>query len=262
MPAAQITTQSLHARLKSLHAEEQKVNRALGKHTWLMELAMELASPDQARVTRQKLAILRRQARLVDALLSALEAEERPAILLRQENLLRILRLTGLAAQFVDAHEAAQMIAALDLLLESLPPIAISRPARSTSSEFGRVVKVYDGDGVLLENGCKVRYIGMDAPEMRGLHLRPEPFAIQSRDLNARLVLGKTVRLVRDVSECDKYGRLLRYVYVGKLFVNAELVRLGAAFSYSVPPDTRQAALFRRLQEEARQAQRGIWAAL
>lgn len=73
------------------------------------------------------------------------------------------------------------------------------------------------------------------------------------------MVSGKEVRLAKDVSETDKYGRLLRYVYVGSLFVNAELVKQGYANAATYPPDVKYADLFVSLEREARNKQIGLW---
>lgn len=70
---------------------------------------------------------------------------------------------------------------------------------------------------------------------------------------------GKTVTLEKDVSETDVYGRLLRYVWVDGVFVNGELVRLGYARAISYPPDTKYQERLAQLEEEARQASRGLW---
>jgi micrococcal nuclease len=75
-------------------------------------------------------------------------------------------------------------------------------------------------------------------------------------------VAGQTVYLETDVSETDRYDRLLRYVYLADgTFVNAELVRLGWATAKAYPPDTKHQGLLAAREQEARQAQRGIWAA-
>jgi hypothetical protein len=76
---------------------------------------------------------------------------------------------------------------------------------------------------------------------------------------NKALVENKTVTLEKDVSETDKYGRLLRYVYVGNIFVNAELVRQGYAQVSTYPPDVKYQSLFLQMQREARAAGRGLW---
>jgi micrococcal nuclease len=72
-------------------------------------------------------------------------------------------------------------------------------------------------------------------------------------------VEGKIVRLEQDISETDRYGRLLRYVYVGDVFVNAELVRQGLAQVSTYPPDVKYQDVFLQLQREARAAGRGLW---
>ncbi len=92
--------------------------------------------------------------------------------------------------------------------------------------ETALVVDVIDGDTIDVRLGgdtYRVRYIGVNTPE------RDEPCYFEATAANAVLVEGQTVTLVRDVSETDRYGRLLRYVYAGPVFVNAELVAQGYA---------------------------------
>jgi micrococcal nuclease len=72
--------------------------------------------------------------------------------------------------------------------------------------------------------------------------------------------LGKIVSLERNVEDRDEYGRLLRYVWLGDTMINAELVRLGYAYSYSLPPNMRYEGLFLRLEGEAREQKLGLWA--
>ena len=119
-----------------------------------------------------------------------------------------------------------------------------------------RVVRVIDGDTIEIEGGDRVRYIGIDTPEV---YPAVEYYGMEAWEKNRELVEGSLVRLERDVSERDRYGRLLRYVYVDGIFVNAELVRLGCARAVQYPPDTRHSELLERLEEEAKEAQRGLW---
>jgi hypothetical protein len=87
------------------------------------------------------------------------------------------------------------------------------------------------------------------------------PFFAEATEANRQLVEGQTVILVRDVSETDRYGRLLRYVYLTTgLFVNAELVRLGFAQIATYPPDVTHQTDFLALQQEARENGLGLWA--
>lgn len=117
------------------------------------------------------------------------------------------------------------------------------------------VSRVIDGDTVVLTSGERVRYIGIDAPELSP----EEPFAKEALKENQRLVEGKLVRLERDVSDRDRYGRLLRYVYIDGLLVNAELVNLGLARAEAYPPDTKYQTLLEESEQIARKRQRGIW---
>ncbi len=102
-----------------------------------------------------------------------------------------------------------------------------------------------------------MRYIGIDAPEV---HPELEAFGLEAWEANRELVEGKIIYLERDMSETDKYGRLLRYVYVNDILVNAELVRTGLAYAKAYPPDTKYQDYLEELEQEARQASRGIWA--
>ncbi|MCL4267622.1 MAG: thermonuclease family protein [Anaerolineae bacterium] len=97
------------------------------------------------------------------------------------------------------------------------------------------VTRIIDGDTIeVANNGAsyRLRYIGMDTPE------RGQPFFAAATAANGLLVEGQTVTLVKDVSETDRYGRLLRYVYLPDgIFVNAELVAQGYAQVATFPSD-------------------------
>lgn len=114
-----------------------------------------------------------------------------------------------------------------------------------------------DGDTITIEGGYRVRYIGIDAPET---HPDLEAFGIEAWQANRKLVEGKAVRLEQDVSKTDKYGRLLRYIWVDDILVNAELVRLGLAQAQAYPPDTKYQDYLEQMEAAAREAGRGMWA--
>jgi endonuclease YncB( thermonuclease family) len=95
---------------------------------------------------------------------------------------------------------------------------------------------------------------------MLNLYGEREPWAQEATDANARLVAGKRVRLVREVSDHDRHGRLLRHVYAGDTWVNGELVRRGLATVLSVSPNVKEQARLESLQLEAQRAKRGMWA--
>jgi micrococcal nuclease len=123
--------------------------------------------------------------------------------------------------------------------------------------ETAKVTQVIDGDTIIVAGNYRVRYIGIDTPEV---YPKVEEYGIEAWEANRRLVEGKEVRLERDATEKDKYGRLLRYVYVDDVFVNAELVRQGLAEAKSYPPDTKYQDYLEKLEAEARLASRGMWA--
>jgi micrococcal nuclease len=130
----------------------------------------------------------------------------------------------------------------------------------------GRVVRVVDGDTIhVLVGGRreKVRYIGVDTPETHHPAKPVQCFGREASAFNARLVARERVRLVRDIEQRDRFGRLLAYVYRARdgLFVNAELARAGYARPLAIAPDVRHAARLRALARAARQAGRGLWSA-
>lgn len=123
--------------------------------------------------------------------------------------------------------------------------------------------RVVDGDTIIVRIGGKrerVRYIGIDTPEL-GRDGKPDaPFARKAMAANARLVEPGPLRLAVGVQERDRYGRLLAYVHNGdQKLVNAELLQLGLARVMTIPPNVSRAAAFREWQSEARREKRGMW---
>ena len=134
-------------------------------------------------------------------------------------------------------------------------PPATGPPAGSGAAQ---VTHVIDGDTIdVLMHGTpyRVRYIGIDTPELG------EDLADLATARNRALVTGKTVHLAVDVSETDRYGRLLRYVYLpdGGL-VNELLVQEGLARVTLYPPDTRLAERLQEAEGRAQATRVGIWA--
>jgi len=141
----------------------------------------------------------------------------------------------------------------------SQSPTAIATPVMGEQAQVTRVV---DGDTIEVEMAgatYKVRYIGIDTPETVDPRRPVECYGHEASERNRQLVEGKTVELEKDVSETDKYGRLLRYVWVDGEMVNATLVREGYAVASTYPPDVKHQELFASLQREAIAADRGLW---
>ncbi len=151
------------------------------------------------------------------------------------------------------------------LTFSSQKSIEVTKEATSSGSltvvkeEFSRVSRVIDGDTVEIEGGRRVRYIGVDTPEVAHETKPQECFAKEASEINSSIVSGSTVRLVPDISDTDDYGRLLRYVYVGDILVNEALVRQGAARATPIRPDTTFANRLYAAQQEARENNRGLW---
>lgn len=146
------------------------------------------------------------------------------------------------------------------------------------SSNEARVIRVIDGDTIeietkpssvkALEGRQKVRYIGIDTPELHDPKKPVQCFSKESFEINKKLVEGKVVSLEKDISEKDKYGRLLRYVFLPQqekettssgFMINDYLVRQGYGHAVTFPPDIKYQEQFRNAQKEARDQKRGFW---
>lgn len=130
------------------------------------------------------------------------------------------------------------------------------------------VVRVVDGDTLVVRvdgREARVRYVGVDTPESVQRNTPVECFGREASRENEQLVGGRTVYLERDISDTDRYGRLLRYVHVDdpatgqRLLVELELVRRGYAHAVTYPPDVKYADQLRAAEREAREARRGLW---
>jgi len=165
------------------------------------------------------------------------------------------------------------IIPVLILLLSSAALGMSSSPGDPTISgcEFQRVAHVIDGDTFMLEDGRKVRMIGVDTPETVDPRKDVQFFGKRAARKLREWIEGKVVCLRRDVDrtqETDKYGRLLRYVWLyqphpqqggtGGFFVNAGLIKQGYAFAYTKYP-FQYLEEFRDYEREARQKSLGLW---
>ena len=128
--------------------------------------------------------------------------------------------------------------------------------ATNPPGDSAQVTSIVDGDTFkAAQSGAEVtvRYLGISTPEIG------QPCADAAAAANQSLVGGQTVTLVKDVTDTDQFGRLLRYVYAGGVFVNAELVRQGWAEAVKAPPDVAHADEFHTLATTAREANLGCW---
>ena len=147
------------------------------------------------------------------------------------------------------------------------PSSVLSPPVREEAQRgslvTGQVANVVDGDTIdVVIDGRqqRVRYIGIDTPETVHPIRGEEPYGREASARNRQLVDRRTVYLEKDVSETDRYGRLLRYVWLDEsTMVNAVLVAEGYAQVSTYPPDVKYADRFLELQRAARAEGRGLW---
>ena len=131
---------------------------------------------------------------------------------------------------------------------------------RARAPQAALVVQVVDGDTVVLAGGLKVRVLGIDAPEIEKDGCPADFLAHQAKAALTELTLNRTVGLSYDRLRYDHYGRLLAYLWLSdQTLVNAELVRLGMARVYFIAPNLRYREVLLAAQQEAIQAQRGVW---
>lgn len=162
----------------------------------------------------------------------------------------------------------------LNEIVTSSPSPQIVKTEQSSSSAIlglegqrAQVTKVVDGDTIEVNiNGetFRVRFIGVDTPETVDPRRPVGCFGKEASNETKSLLSSKEVILQKDVSETDKYDRLLRYVYLplgeGKtLFVNDYLVRAGFAKVSTYPPDVKFTPQFLEAQKQAQQGNKGLW---
>jgi micrococcal nuclease len=155
------------------------------------------------------------------------------------------------------------------VLLVAVVVVLVTRGGEQRSHNgLGRaqVLRVVDGDTIRVRVGGhteRVRYIGVDTPESVKPGTPVQCYAKRASAANAALVAGRSVRLVADVEQRDRYGRLLAYVYrePDGAFINAQLVRDGYARPLTIAPNVAHAREFDGLARDARRARRGLWAA-
>lgn len=157
---------------------------------------------------------------------------------------------------------------------EEVEKIAAEQKAKEeTAAKLGLVMatisKVIDGDTVELSDGRKVRLIGVNTPESTTRH---EEYGKEASNYTKSKLEGKQVWLQKDVSETDRYGRLLRIVWLQipnndmneleirtKMF-NADLVLNGYGEPSTYPPDVKYSDYFVKFAREAREQNKGLWA--
>jgi micrococcal nuclease len=182
--------------------------------------------------------------------------------------LILLLGAGGLTSAQV--REAILTLFALDDATTPLPLLTVIEPTpepiiRESSAsaaldcEPAVVKRVVDGDTIVLEDERRVRYLGIDTPETVDPRRPVGCYGQEASVRNKELVEGQTVCLEKDVSDTDKYDRLLRYVYLDSVMINELLVREGFAQVATYPPDVKYQAQLQAAAETARIQGLGLW---
>lgn len=150
-------------------------------------------------------------------------------------------------------------------------PTALPAVSQNTFKE-AVVKRVIDGDTIELTTGEKVRLILVDTPETKHPTKEVQYFGKEASDYTTKALTGKTVYLQKDVSETDRYGRLLRYVWlqrpttdeptneeIAKYCFNSLLLENGYAKLATFPPDIKYVDFFRTREQIARNNNYGLW---
>jgi micrococcal nuclease len=139
--------------------------------------------------------------------------------------------------------------------------ILIFANARCVSSQTWVTVKwVNDGDTIVLTDGKRVRYIGINTPEIDHEEQRAQPFGYTARTFNQQMVLNRKVRLEFDLERHDRYGRLLAYIFLAEeTFLNEQMLQKGYAFFLFHKPNLKYNQRLMKAQQEAMKARKGLW---
>lgn len=158
-------------------------------------------------------------------------------------------------------HRWLPLVACLITGLNIVAPGGLSIPSPVKAAEKRMLVKwVHDGDSVVLSDGERVRYLGINAPEIVHGDQPEEPYGDEARKYNRNLVLGRWVKLELAEQRRDRHGRLLAYVFLEDgTFVNEELLRLGYAHLLRKQANLRYWKRLLEIQRQALKEKKGIW---
>lgn len=147
------------------------------------------------------------------------------------------------------------------LLLALLASSSLANCPAQRIDEVVRIAHVYDGDTLRLEDGRRVRMLGINAPEMAQKSVAAEPLGQSGQRAVATFFrTDKQAYLSYDRQRHDRYGRLLAHVYNQKgESLAASLLRDGLAFHIVVPPNLSAAECLHQQQQAARDSAKGVW---
>ncbi|NQS90016.1 thermonuclease family protein [Patescibacteria group bacterium] len=187
--------------------------------------------------------------------------------LLHDRFLILVVIITGtvILGMFI-FHRQVERKMQSNIALRSAPTTFVQTRVKSSSTVQSlpsggpfRVVRVLDGDTIVLDNGETVRLIGVDAPEIHHSEIPVQRFGEEAAEFLKQFAGGFECTLEYEPNNIrDQYGRLLAYVFVRDRLANAEMIRQGYAYAYT-RFSFRRRAEFIALEHEAREHQYGLW---
>ena len=119
---------------------------------------------------------------------------------------------------------------------------------------------VNDGDTIVLSNRWRVRYIGIDAPEIDHQNQKAQPYGYEARSFNKKLVSSGKIGLEFDQERHDRYGRVLAYIFLADgSFLNARMLGNGLAYYLYRSPNVKYDKRLLKAQRDGMKAQKGLW---
>ncbi|WP_036728993.1 thermonuclease family protein [Peptoniphilus mikwangii] len=133
--------------------------------------------------------------------------------------------------------------------------------------EIAVIKTVIDGDTVILENGDKIRIIGINTPE---IGKKEELYGIEAKEFAEKILLNKKIYLEKDKKYFDKYGRKLRYIWleipekitkgtIEEYNFSAIQLKNGFARTYTFKPNVKYLDYFKKIQKSAIKNKEGMW---
>jgi micrococcal nuclease len=146
------------------------------------------------------------------------------------------------------------------LFVNSLPASGKECAAHKID-EYASVTKIYDGDTLRLDDGRKLRFIGINTPELGHKDNPAEPLAFEARDRLIQLIPpGSQIGLVYGEQREDRHRRTLAHVFTRDNFnVSTALINEGLAFAIVVPPNDQYVECYFNAEQQARKQGEGIW---
>jgi endonuclease YncB( thermonuclease family) len=164
-------------------------------------------------------------------------------------------------ALLTEIFKKAPLSGAFFCLLPFIPCFCHAQHCTPCNSQMMGVASVYDGDTLRLEDGRRIRLIGVNTPELGG-GAGDEPQAVEAKQLLQRLVERSDgdIRVCLDAERRDRYGRELAHLYDRQgSSINRELLLQGLGYRIAFPPNLRNQGCYSEAERAAREGDKGVW---